>query len=81
MAAAYNRQAPKQATNLRVNSDLLNAARESGMNLSAELKEVLPERIAAARRKKWIRENAEAIEKYNDLVTEHGVFSDGRKRF
>ena len=81
MATVYNRKAPKQATNLSVNSDLLNAARESGVNLSAVLEEALAEKVAAARREKWIRENAEAIEKYNDLVTEYGVFSDGQRSF
>jgi len=62
MATVYSRKAPKQPTNLSINSDLLNAARESGVNLSAALEEALAEKVAVARREKWIRENAEAIE-------------------
>jgi len=81
MVAIYNRKAPKQATNLSVNSDLLNAARESGVNLSAVLEEALAEKVAAARREKWIRENADAIQRYNDLVEQHGLFSDGQRGF
>jgi antitoxin CcdA len=74
-------KAPKQATNLSINRDLLNAAREAGINLSAALEEALQEKVAAARREKWKRENAEAIAEYNDLVAEHGVFSEGQRSF
>jgi antitoxin CcdA len=74
MAAIYNRKAPKQAANLSINSDLLNAARKSGVNLSAVLEAALVEKVAAVRREKWVLENADAIEKYNALVVEHGVF-------
>jgi antitoxin CcdA len=74
-------KAPKQATNLSINRDLLNAAREAGINLSAALEEVLQEKVAAVRREKWKRENAEAIAEYNDLVAEHGVFSEGQRSF
>jgi len=76
-----NRKAPKQATNLSINRDLLNAAREAGVNLSAALEEALQEKVAAARREKWKRENADAIAEYNDLVAEHGVYSDGQRSF
>jgi len=39
-----NRKAPKQATNLSINRDLLNAAREAGVNLSAALEEAFSRR-------------------------------------
>jgi antitoxin CcdA len=74
-------KAPKQATNLSINRELLNAAREAGINLSAALEEALQEKVAAVRREKWKRENAEAIAEYNDLVAEHGVFSEGQRSF
>jgi len=76
-----NRKAPKQATNLSIDRDLLNEAREAGVNLSAALEEALREKVAAARREKWKRENAEAIAEYNDLLAEHGVFSEGQRTF
>jgi antitoxin CcdA len=79
--AAYNRKAPKQATNLSVNSDLLSAARECGVNLSAVLEEALAEKVAAAKREHWVKENAEAIAAYNDCVSENGVLSDGSRGF
>lgn len=76
-----NRKAPKQATNLSINRDLLNAARAAGVNLSAALEEALQEKLAAARREKWKRDNAEAIAEYNDFIEEHGVFSEGQRSF
>lgn len=72
---------PKQATNLSIDRDLLNAAREAGVNLSAALEEALREKVAATRREQWRRENAEAIAEYNDLIAEHGVFSEGQRSF
>lgn len=76
-----NRKAPKQAANLSINRDLLDAAREAGVNLSATLEEALKEKIAAARREKWKRENAEAIAEYNDFIEKRGVFSDSHRSF
>jgi antitoxin CcdA len=81
MAYAYDRKAPKQAANLSVNRDLLNAAREFGVNLSAALEEVLAEKVAAARREKWVKENGAAIAAYNDFVEENGLASDGMRSF
>jgi antitoxin CcdA len=74
-----DRKAPKQATNVSINRDLLDAAREAGVNLSATLEEALKEKVAAASREKWKRENAEAIAEYNELIAEHGVFADGQR--
>jgi antitoxin CcdA len=76
-----HRKAPKQATNLSINRDLLNAAREAGVNLSAALEEALQEKLAAARREKWKRDNAEAIAEYNEFIEEHGAFSEGQRSF
>jgi len=81
MPPARKKSPPKQATNLSVNRELLNAARESGVNLSAALEEALEEKVAAARREKWIKDNAEAIEEYNQLVADQGAFSDRRRSF
>jgi antitoxin CcdA len=75
------RKAPKQATNVSIDRDLLDAAREAGVNLSAALEEALREKVAAARREKWQRENAAAITQYNDLIAEHGIFSEGQRSF
>ena len=72
---------PKRATNVSVRSDLLEAAREAGVNLSATLERALTEELAAAKRKKWREENREAIQAYNEHVEKHGTFSDDVRSF
>lgn len=72
---------PKRATNVSVRSDLLEAAREAGVNLSATLERALIEELAEARRKKWRQENRDAIAAYNEYVEKHGMFSDGVRLF
>jgi post-segregation antitoxin (ccd killing protein) len=37
--------------------------------------------VKAAEAKRWMDENRDAIDEYNSLVAERGVFSDGRRRF
>jgi antitoxin CcdA len=81
MRRVYDRKAPKQAANLSINSDLLRAARESGVNLSAVMDEALAYRVAAAKREAWVRDNAEAIANYNEFVGQNGVYSDNSRSF
>jgi len=71
----------KRATNVSVRSDLLVAAREAGVNLSATLERALMEELAEAKRKKWQQENRDAITAYNEYVEKHGTFSDGVRSF
>jgi antitoxin CcdA len=72
---------PKRATNVSIRSDLLDAAREAGVNLSATLERALTEELAATKRKKWREDNREAIQAYNEHVEKHGTFSDGVRSF
>lgn len=71
----------KRATNVSIRSDLLDAAREAGVNLSATLERALAEELANVKRARWREENREAIAAYNDYVHEHGAFSDGLRSF
>jgi antitoxin CcdA len=73
--------AQKRATNVSIRGDLLTAAREAGVNLSATLERALLEEVAEARRKKWRHENREAIAAYNQHLEEHRVFSDDVRSF
>jgi len=76
-----DRTAAKRATNVSIRSDLLNAARDAGVNLSATLERALAEELAHRRRVRWREENRESIEAYNEHVNAHGTFSDGVRRF
>ena len=79
--STYDRSAPRKATNLSVNSDLLRLARELGLNLSRELEARLEEVVAAELRRRWIEENAASIDAYNASIERSGVFSDGLRTF
>ncbi len=72
---------PKRATNVSVRTDLLAAAREAGVNLSATLERALIEELAESKRKKWREENREAISAYNEHVEKQGTFSDDVRSF
>jgi len=77
----HNQTVAKRATNVSVRSDLLAAAREAGVNLSATLERALTEELAGVRRKQWREENREAIAAYNEYIKEHGTFSDDLRSF
>lgn len=75
------RMTRKAATNLSVRTDLVQRARALGLNLSEILEAGLTAAIADAERAQWLAENEEAIDAYNRRVLEHGLWSDGLRRF
>lgn len=81
MQHIYDKDAPKKATNLSVNSDLLIKARSLKINLSATLEHALISDISKAEREKWRAENREAINALNDLAENNGLFSDSYRNF
>jgi len=81
MRPVYDDTAPKKATKLSINSDLLRKARELGINLSSALEQALEQIVRRRLCEQWLEENRFAIESYNERVEEHGVFSDGVRRF
>jgi antitoxin CcdA len=81
MQLVYNPQAPKKATNLSINADLLRQAKEMGINLSATLERVLVDVLKQGQRDRWLAENQAAIAAYNDHVEKHGVFGDSLRSF
>lgn len=76
-----SRRPKKRATNVSVSIELLEQARQLGINLSQVLEHGLREAIRAHRRDAWLEENRDAIEHYNEQVARRGVFSDGLRRF
>jgi len=80
-APDFDESAPKKPTNLSVNADLLRLAKELGSNLSQTLEGRLIEVVRAESRRRWLAENAEAIDEYNRRIDRNGAFSDGLRRF
>jgi antitoxin CcdA len=77
----FNPQAPKRATNLSVNSDLLRQARELDINLSAAFEEALSALVVKKKQQAWLEQNKHAIEVYNQQVEANGVFGDTVRTF
>ena len=77
----YDREATKKPTRLRVNSDLLEKARELSVDLATTLEEALALEVQRRQRATWLEENREAIAAYNELVARDGVFSTGLRGF
>ena len=81
MHRLFDENAPKKATNLSINSDLLAKTRALKINLSATLERALENQLAEAAAKKWAAENKAAIRAYNDFVEENGCFGDEFREF
>ena len=81
MQELYDTSAPKKATNLSINSDLLKRTRSININLSATLETALKEQLAKAEAEQWKQENSNAIKAYNTFIEEHGCFGDEFRDF
>lgn len=77
----YDTKAPRKAVNLSANSDLLQIAKRSGINLSSTFEEAVIAKLKAAQSKEWLEENREAINSYNSRIEQYGVFGSTRRRF
>lgn len=80
MREIFDKDAPKKATNLSINSSLLAEARSLKVNLSATLERALEEEVRENKRKKWREDNKHAIENCNRLA-DQGLFADKHRSF
>jgi len=71
----------KRHANVTVRGDLIDAAREFGINLSALLERALTNELAEMRRVEWRSGNAGGIAAYNDNLDRHGTFSSCGRGF
>lgn len=81
MLPIYDSHAPKKATNLSINSDLLNKAKALDINLSAALEQALAQLLKQRQQEQWLKENRTAIAAYNQDVEAHGAFGDALRSF
>ena len=65
--------APKKATNLSLNTKVLEAARELGMNLSQTVDGLLAEEVKRRYWVQWNERNKDAIDEYNERIAKHGL--------
>jgi antitoxin CcdA len=71
----------KKAVNVSISAELLQAARDRSINLSAALEAAVENELRQSRKSEWLERNADAINAYNNDVEEHGAFSDGLRSF
>lgn len=65
--------APKKSTNLSLNSKVLEAARNLGMNVSQTVDQLLAAEVQRLYWKRWNEDNREAIAAYNDRIANEGL--------
>lgn len=71
----------KRSVNLSVNSGLIQEAKSLDINLSREFESHLETLVKQRRQEKWLAENRDALDAYNEHVERDGVFSDGLRGF
>ncbi len=69
----FDTNAPKKATNLSINSDLLRQAKELHINLSQTVEEYLARVVREAKQRQWLAENADFIAAYNKRIEKDGL--------
>lgn len=80
-APLHDIQAPRRATNLSVNSDLLNKTRALDINWSAALEQALVQALRQRQQEQWVKENRAAIAACNPEMEAHGAFGDTLRSF
>lgn len=70
-----------QSVTVTVDRELVNRARDAGLNMSATLTVALNAELKKHAATRWREENAEAIAALNQLADETGCFSDEYRSF
>ncbi len=68
-------QEPKRRLNLSVRGDLIERARDAGLNLSELVEESLLRRLREDEGRRWLEENRQAIAEYNARVERDGPWN------
>lgn len=73
--------APKKATNLTLNSRVLEMARELGMNVSQTVDALLTKEVERRYWAQWGERNKEAIAQYNERIQRDGIWGAKYRTF
>jgi antitoxin CcdA len=63
----------KKRTNLSIDSQLLQEAKQLGINVSQSAEAGLAQAVSQQKQQRWLQENSQAIESSNDFVAHHGL--------
>jgi antitoxin CcdA len=73
--------APKKATNLSLNSKVLEVARELGMNVSQTVDGLLAKEVERVYWEQWAERNKAGIEEYNERIRRDGIWGAKYRSF
>lgn len=73
MSRATAFASPRRATNVTLPETLLQDAREMGINLSQACERGLAAEVVDAHRQRWLKENKDAMDAWNDHITKCGL--------
>jgi antitoxin CcdA len=65
--------ATKRATNVSLRADLIDEAKQLGINISVACERGLEKEVAKTRAEQWLTENRAALESSNAYVEKHGL--------
>ena len=74
-------KAPKKATNLSLNSKVLETAKALGMNISQTVDALLADEVRRRYWEKWRDDNKEAFTAYNERVAKEGIWGAKYRTF
>ena len=63
----------RRATNVTLPESLLRDAREMGINLSKACERGLAAEVSEMRRQRWLAENRDAMDAWNEHIAQHGL--------
>lgn len=72
---------PKKATNLSLNSKVLEVARELGMNVSQTVDALLTKEVERVYWEQWKERNKDAIKDYNARIRREGIWGAKYRTF
>lgn len=74
-------QVRRKATNLSIREDVMEGIRKHNLNASQIAEDSLAAAVKAAERRKWLEENAEAIDTFNERADKGELFNRTFRRF
>lgn len=67
------RNSGRRPANVTLSAELLDEAKQLGINISQACEKGLAAELTNARKAKWLEENSEAISEWNDWVDQNGL--------
>ncbi|MCW7548997.1 type II toxin-antitoxin system CcdA family antitoxin [Photorhabdus sp. APURE] len=76
ISTVKRKRSGKRGTNVYLTAELVDQARDLGINLSATLDKMLSDVVREKRRQQWKAENKADIHAFNEFERDAGLFTD-----